>query len=53
MLGTADHIGIAVKDIEKSILFFEEIFGLELLRKKTCRRTKVNIRRDIAGQHKC
>jgi len=33
MIGTADHIGIVVKDIEKSILFFKDVFGAELLRK--------------------
>jgi len=33
MRGTVDHIGIAVKDVEKSIFFFKEIFGAELLRK--------------------
>ena len=33
MIGTADHIGISVKDIEKSILFYKEVFGAELLRK--------------------
>jgi len=33
MSGTVDHIGMAVKDIEKSISFFKEVFGAELLRK--------------------
>jgi len=33
MLERVDHIGMAVKDVEKSISFFEEVFGAELLRK--------------------
>jgi methylmalonyl-CoA epimerase len=30
MIKGIDHIGIAVKDLEKSILFYQEIMGLEL-----------------------
>jgi len=33
MFGKVDHIGIAVKDIEKAIFFFQDIFGGKLLRK--------------------
>jgi len=41
MLGTVDHIGMAVKDIEKSILFFQEVFGAKLLRKNVVEEQKL------------
>lgn len=41
MLGTVDHMGMAVKDIEKSILFFQEVFGAKLLRKNVVEEQKL------------
>ena len=41
MLGKIDHIGIAVKDIEKTILFFKEVFGAELVRKSIVEEQKL------------
>jgi methylmalonyl-CoA epimerase len=32
-MGTIDHVGIAVKDIERTAFFFEQVFGAELIRK--------------------
>ncbi|MBW1614570.1 MAG: VOC family protein [Deltaproteobacteria bacterium] len=41
MSGSVDHIGIAVRDIEKSILFFQEVFGAKLLRKNVVEEQKL------------
>jgi len=41
MSESVDHIGMAVKDIEKSILFFQEVFGAKLLRKNVVEEQKL------------
>jgi len=41
MLGRVDHIGIAVKNIEKAILFFEDVFESKLLRKNVIKGQKL------------
>ena len=41
MLGTVDHMGMAVNNIEKSILFFQEVFGAKLLRKNVVEEQKL------------
>jgi methylmalonyl-CoA/ethylmalonyl-CoA epimerase len=41
MSGTVDHIGIAVRNIEESISFFQEIFGAKILRKNVVEEEKL------------
>jgi methylmalonyl-CoA epimerase len=40
-LARVDHIGIAVKDIEKSISFFKKVFGAKLLHKNIVEEQKL------------
>ena len=41
MVNKLDHIGIAVKDLEESVKFYEEVLGLKLLGIVTVEEQKV------------
>ncbi|MFC2130550.1 methylmalonyl-CoA epimerase [Bacteroidota bacterium] len=43
MLKSINHIGIAVKDIEKSIAIFKKIFGFNSIHQETVEKQKVNV----------
>ncbi len=43
MLKSINHIGIAVKDIDKSIVIFKKIFGFTSIHRETVEKQKVNV----------
>ena len=43
MVNKLDHIGIAVKDLEESVKFYEEVLGLKLQGIETVEEQKVKV----------